>query len=53
MLLRMLLDHPDGPRPGQGVTLDELSRYSRELGDVLDGHDVVPGAIIWSAPRRA
>jgi len=43
MLLRVLLDHPGGPHPGQGVTLDELSRYSRELADVLDGHDAIPG----------
>src|SRR5262249_61694174 len=30
-------------RPAGGVTLDELARVSRELGDVLDGHDAVPG----------
>lgn len=38
MILRVLADRPAG-----GVTLDELARLSRELGDVLDGHDVVPG----------
>jgi len=37
-VLRLLLDRPDG-----GVTLDELTRVSRELGDVLDAHDAVPG----------
>lgn len=38
VVLRVLLDHPTG-----GVTLDELARVSRELGDVLDAHDAVPG----------
>ena len=38
IVLRLLLD-----RPGGGVTLDELARVSRELGDVLDAHDAVPG----------
>ncbi len=38
VVLRLLLD-----RPGAGVTLDELARVSRELGDVLDAHDAVPG----------
>jgi len=37
-VLRLLLDRPAG-----GVTLDELSGVSRELGDVLDAHDAVPG----------
>jgi ribosome maturation factor RimP len=37
-VLRLLIDRPDG-----GVTLDELTRVSRELGDVLDAHDAVPG----------
>src|SRR5215475_2020186 len=37
-VLRLLIDRPTG-----GVTLDELARLSRELGDVLDGHDAVPG----------
>jgi ribosome maturation factor RimP len=43
MVLRVLLDHPGDARPGLGVTLDELARFSRELGDVLDGHDAIPG----------
>jgi ribosome maturation factor RimP len=38
VVLRVLLD-----RPGGGVTLDELTRASRDLGDVLDAHDAVPG----------
>lgn len=43
MVLRLLVDHPGGGRPGQGVTLDELSRFSHRVGDVLDGHDAIPG----------
>ena len=38
VVLRLLIDRPSG-----GVTLDELGRMSRELGDVLDAHDAVPG----------
>ncbi len=38
MVLRLFLD-----REG-GVTLDDLTRLSRQLGDVLDVHDAVPGA---------
>ena len=38
MVVRLLLDRPEG-----GVTLDDLARVSRELGDVLDAHDAVPG----------
>src|SRR5262245_29621420 len=38
LILRVLIDRPEG-----GVTLDELARVSRELGDVLDGHDAVAG----------
>jgi len=38
LVLRLLIDRPEG-----GVTIDELARVSRELGDVLDGHDAVPG----------
>jgi ribosome maturation factor RimP len=38
LVLRILLDRPQG-----GVTLDELARFSRELSDLLDGHDAVPG----------
>jgi ribosome maturation factor RimP len=37
-VLRLFIDRPDGR-----VTLDELARVSRELGDVLDAHDAVPG----------
>jgi ribosome maturation factor RimP len=46
LILRVLLDrfadHP-AQTPAAGVTLDELARVSRELGDVLDAHDAVPG----------
>jgi ribosome maturation factor RimP len=37
-VLRLFLD-----REG-GVSLDDLTRVSRQLGDVLDAHDAVPGA---------
>jgi ribosome maturation factor RimP len=49
VVLRLLLDHAPDAVPGgtagprTGVTLDELARVSRELGDVLDAHDAVPG----------
>ncbi|HJW71155.1 MAG TPA: ribosome maturation factor RimP [Candidatus Binatia bacterium] len=46
LILRVLLDrfadHTDQTLAA-GVTLDELARVSRELGDVLDAHDAVPG----------
>ena len=38
LVLRLLIDRPEG-----GVTLDELARVSREVGDLLDAHDPVPG----------
>jgi len=38
IVVRLLLDRPEG-----GVTLDELTRVSRELGDLLEAHDAVPG----------
>lgn len=38
LIVRLLIDRPTG-----GVTLDELARMSREVGDVLDAHDAVPG----------
>lgn len=38
MVLRLYLD-----RVG-GVSLDDLTRVSRQLGDLLDIHDAVPGA---------
>jgi len=37
-VLRLLVDRPEG-----GVTLDQLAQLSRELGDLLDAHDVLPG----------
>jgi len=39
LVLRLLLDRPEG-----GVTLEEITRTARELGDVLDAHDPVPGS---------
>ena len=38
MVLRLYLD-----RVG-GVSLDDLTRVSRQVGDVLDAHDAVPGS---------
>jgi len=38
MVLRLYLD-----REG-GVSLDDLTRVSRQLGDVLDVHQIVPGS---------
>ena len=38
MVLRLYLD-----RTG-GISLDDLTRVSRQLGDVLDAHDAVPGS---------
>ena len=37
-MLRLFIDRPDGR-----VTLDELARVSRQLGDVFDAHDAIPG----------
>jgi len=38
MVLRLLLDRPEGR-----VTLDELADASRQLGDVFEAHEAVPG----------
>ncbi len=38
MVLRLYLDR-DG-----GVSMDDLTRVSRQVGDLLDVHDAVPGA---------
>jgi ribosome maturation factor RimP len=38
VVLRLLIDRSEG-----GVTLDQLTRMSRELSDLLDAHDAVPG----------
>jgi len=39
MVLRLFLDQAGGG----GVNLDELTRVSRQVGDLLDVHDAVPG----------
>jgi ribosome maturation factor RimP len=39
VVVRLLLDRPAG-----GVTLDQLTRFSRQVGDLLEAHDAVPGA---------
>ncbi len=37
-LLRVRIDRPDsGPEPGQGLSLEDCTRVSRALEDVLDG----------------
>jgi ribosome maturation factor RimP len=41
MVLRFYLDRNGGER---GVSLDDLTRVSRQLGDLLDAHDAVPGS---------
>ena len=41
MVLRLLVDRPRG-----GVTLDELADVSRQIGDVVDAHDAVPGRYV-------
>ena len=43
-VLRVYLDRAGGATdPARGVTLDELSRFSRQLSDLLDVHQAVPG----------
>ncbi len=41
LVLRLYLDRLGG---GGGVSLDDLTRASRQLGDLLDVHDAVPGS---------
>ena len=41
LVLRLYLDQAGGEG---GVSLDELTRISRQLGDILDVHDAVPGS---------
>jgi ribosome maturation factor RimP len=41
LVLRLYLDRCGG---AGGVSLDDLTRVSRQLGDVLDVHDAVPGS---------
>jgi ribosome maturation factor RimP len=40
LVLRLFLDRRDG----RGVTLNELSQVSRQLSDLLDVYDFVPGS---------
>jgi len=40
MVLRFYLDR----QGGGGVSLDDLTRVSRQVGDLLDVHDAVPGS---------
>jgi len=44
MVLRLYLDRCGGGTEGGGVSLDDLSRVSRQLGDLLDVHQAVPGS---------
>ena len=47
LVLRLFLDRAGGSDPDGrdgGVNLDDLTRVSRQLGDVLDVHNSVPGA---------
>lgn len=49
MVLRFYLDRLGGTAPGAGtggVGLDELTRVSRQLGDLLDVRDAVPGSYV-------
>lgn len=41
MVLRLYIDRCGGVG---GVSLDDLTRVSRQLGDVLDVHDAIPGS---------
>lgn len=41
MVLRLYLDRRGGVG---GVSLDDLTRVSRQLGDVLDVHNAIPGS---------
>lgn len=43
-VLRVTLDKPGGREPGQGVTVKECVDVSRELGQILDADDPLPGA---------
>ncbi len=47
LVLRLFLDREGGSPPNQrdgGVSLDDLSRVSRQLGDLLEVHAAVPGS---------
>jgi ribosome maturation factor RimP len=43
-VLRVYLDRRDKCDDNEGPDIDELSRVSRQLSDLLDVYDVVPGA---------
>ncbi len=43
MMLRLYLDKAGG---SGGVTLDELASVNRQLGDLLDVHEAVPGSYL-------
>jgi len=43
MMLRLYLDKAGG---GGGVTLDQLASVNRQLGDLLDVHEAVPGSYL-------
>jgi ribosome maturation factor RimP len=51
LILRVFLDRSGGSSEqiGGGVTLDELARFSRQLGDVLDVHQVIGGSYTLEA----
>lgn len=49
MVLRLYVDRCGGTPPGTtagGVGLDDLSRVSRQVGDVLDVREAVPGSYV-------
>ncbi len=51
-VLRIYIDRQGGTSPEghtAGVTLDELGRFSRELGDLLDVNNAVPGSYTLEA----
>jgi len=43
-VLRVYLDRRGGPDVNEGPDIDELSRVSRQLSDLLDVYDIVSGA---------
>lgn len=43
-VLRVFIDHPGGPEPGRGITHEDCSRASQQLGTLLDVEDPIEGA---------